>query len=447
MEWEKVTRLVDDLSGDEHAWVDFKVDYEIGGIHSKKAEFIRDVASLANTLTEKDTHYIIVGVDDDGEYVGITGGRENHRGEGPRHIFSFDESQIQQIIDSNLVPSPTITWHTFENDSKKFGVLEIEPLESPPCLTAKHIDENEKRHLHKGLIYVRKGSSKKIASREEIQEILEYRVRQQRERILNGVTKAIQIGPEWIDRISDALPEDEGIPLTAASDASEADFEITQRLTREPASTLDEQLNEDISQWKYRGDDFVEAKPLWQYYAGPNALTLDKTALMFLTQSAIKNEAFGGFWVAEADPEDRIDLLLETPKSHLRARRAGSVMLILDDSDGFDALLDTCGTNARYGYLKTCNRKLGNTIEDRVNFVLKGEQYSLNHNTWRREFNVKDFGVDQIRELLPTVAEHLVDLQEKVREHPSFGEEWTKFSNALWDLEVIYLGSVVGNYN
>lgn len=446
MEKAEALDLIDGLGGDEHTWVDYKSDYEIGGIPRDKAEFIRDVSSMANTITEKSRHYIIVGVNDDGNIVGIAEGRKDYRGEGPRHIFSYDESSIQQIVDSNLAPGPELKWFTYEEGGNKFGILTIGPLESPPCVTTQHIDEDDIRHLHKGVIFVRVGSGKKIAGREEVQKIINYRIQQQRERILEGVHRAVQIGPEWIERLSDALPEDSGVPITGVEDPDDADLEITQRLTREPASTLDEQLNEDIAQWKYRGDDFIEAKPLWQYYANPNTLTLDETAIMFLTHSALKNYALGGFWLMEADPSERRSMAVREGMRHHRAESAASLLLLLDDEDGFHELMDKSRTNSKYGFLSTCEDKFGNTITNRVNFLLEDGEYDLQHDIWRKNFDVRDFDVDEIRQFVPDLAEQLVDIQENMKEYPSLGSKLESFRNALWDLEAVFVGAISGDY-
>lgn len=294
--------MLSDLGGDEHAWVDFKEDYFIGGIAQKRAEFVRDIASLANTRTDSDEHYLFIGVNDDGTIVGISPNSETYSGSGPRHIFSYDGSDIQEVIDSKLNPAPTLSWHTFDYNGDTFGVLVVEPLAAPPAVTTQHInDSSGNRLLHKGLVFIRKGSGKMIAGREELEAIIGFRIRQQREEILDGIHKAVELGPEWIDRLEGTFEEVPGIPLATAEDSEEADMDVAQRITREPASTLDEQLNEDIARWKGRGDDFVDAGPLWEYYAGFEELRLDEVALRFLTQSALKRTC--AYVARKDDPE------------------------------------------------------------------------------------------------------------------------------------------------
>ncbi|WP_336358493.1 AlbA family DNA-binding domain-containing protein [Haloarcula sp. CGMCC 1.6347] len=446
MDKQSALDLINELDGEEYDWVDNKIDYDIGGITKYKVEFIRDIAAMANTITDKDSHYILIGIDGDGELVGIDESRIEYRGEGPRHIFSYDGASIQQTIDSNLSPSPKLAWHKFEHEAKKWGVLEITPLSDPPCVTVQDIYNGNDRVLHRGLIYLRKGSSKSIATREDIQKIIQYRISQQRQQILDGVHKAIEIGPEWIDRLSGALPEDKGIPFTTAEDPASADLELTQRLTREPASSLDEQLNEDIAQWKYRGDDFIEAKPLWQYYAEPNSLSLDKTAVTFLTNSSFKNYLLGGFWLMEVDESDWADIILSEALGHHRAEKAASLALLLDDDSAFESLMNKARTNSKYGFLSQCEGKFGNTINDRVNFLLKDGQYNLQHDTWRKEIAVKDYSPNEIRGFVPELGRNLVLIQEDLKETQRLRGRFEKFRNALWDLEVVYVGIIAGGY-
>lgn len=429
--------LIDELGGDEHEWIDFKQDYYIGGITPKTVEFIKDISSLANTRTEHPAHYIVVGVTDSGDLVGISEEAENYEGSGPRHIFSYDENNIQQIIDSNLNPAPEMSWSTYAKNGKQFGILTVTQLSAPPCVTAQDIfDDSGNRLLHKGLVYVRKGSGKKIAGREELETLIEDRINRQRDQILEGVHKAIEIGPEWIDRLGEALPDESSIPLATAKSSDEADLEVTQRLTRQPASTLDEQLNEDISQWKHRGDDFIERVPLYQYYAGVEDLDLDNVALEFLTQSSIKNDHLGFFWLMRASSDERKEIILNTPDIHRRLRYAAKVLLLMDAEDIFDALMEQSSSNAKYGELRTCKQKMGNTIRDRVKFVLKDEEYSIKVSSRTYNFNVEELEKEEIEEKIPELADLFVELSQKAdgwHLRRIMGES----RKAVWDLEVM----------
>lgn len=438
MDRQEIEDLVEDLAGDEHTWVDFKVDYEIGGIAPKKAEFIKDVNSLSNTITEQNEHYIIIGVSEEDGIVGIASGKESYSGSGPRHIFSYDESDIQEILDSNLDPSPITEWHTFRKDGNKFGILVVKPLPEPPSIISQDInDSSGNRLLHQGLIFVRKGSGKKIADSEELERIIRYRIECQREQILEGIHRAIDIGPEWIDRIGKVLPDEPGLPLATTDDPDQANIEVTQRLTREPASTLDEQLNEDISQWMSRGDDFIEIDPLYQYYGKSSKLHLDEVAIKFLTQSSIKHDNLGVFWLTNANKETQQEAILETPNYHHRIERAAKVLLIMGDDTRLDNLLYQNQENAKYGDLRMCKQMIGNELQSRVDKLVKTNEYSLNHDGWTRDFCPGDMEAGEIRGLIPEVAKQLRDLQNRYENRqPGWGKR-DEFKDALWDLEVI----------
>ena len=438
MDHEEAKEILSEVDGDEHAWIDFKTDYEIGGIKSKKAEFIKDVASLSNTLTDRSLHYIFVGVDDDGTVVGITEGRESYRGEGPRHIFSYDESDIQEAIDSNLDPAPVISWHKFNSSDPTFACLTVEPLDTPPTLTRKTIKSSAGNIvLQKGLIYLRKGSGKKIAEKEDIERIVEYRINKQRDQILDGIHKAIEIGPEWIDRIGTNLSDSDNVPLATAEEPENADIQVTERLTREPASTLDEQLNEDIARWRGRGDDYIDKRALYEYYSQPTELKLDDLAIKFLTHSALKNDLLGTFWLERTKRPHQSDIIRNTPKKYHRIERAAKVCLIMNDRDSYDELIETSGHSNDYGDLRVCNQKLGNTVDDRRRYLLDDDHsgyYSLKHRDYKKEIVIKDLTNGEIREIIPQISNELVDLHDHYTSNRLFNR-YHKFHDALSDLE------------
>jgi hypothetical protein len=121
-------------------------------------------------------------------------------------------------------------------------------------------------------------------------------------------------------------------------------------------------------------------------------------------------------------------------------------MLLLDDEEGVDKLMEMSRTSDEYGHLPTCKSKFGNTIDDRVNYVLKNREYELQHDSYREEFDARDFSPEEIRQFVPSLAENLVDIQDRVDEYPSLGTRLEEFRDALWDIEAVYVGSVIGGY-
>jgi len=57
MEKQDVLNILSEIGENEHDWVDFKEDYHIGGEPHTKAEFIRDIASFANTILSQSERY------------------------------------------------------------------------------------------------------------------------------------------------------------------------------------------------------------------------------------------------------------------------------------------------------------------------------------------------------------------------------------------------------
>jgi hypothetical protein len=281
-----------------------------------------------------------------------------------------------------------------------------------------------------------------IAGREELEDLIEFRIRQQRDEILDGVHKAIELGPEWIDRLEGTFDDSPEVPLATTEEPEEADLAIAQRVTREPASTLDEQLNEDIARWLGRGDDFVSAQALWEYYAGFEELRLDDVALRFLTQSSLKNRILGVFWLEKAKEMTRQEILLETPNNHHRIERAGKLLLLMDNMDTFDTLMEQSTSDASVGDLRTCKEKMGNSKSNRVRYLLRSDdEYSLKYSDWSEKFRARELDKGEIYDLIPSIADQFVEIQELYER----GEAWSlreQFRDALWDLEVVLGGEV-----
>lgn len=220
MDPEDVFDLVSGLDEAEHRWIDFKQDYYIRGIAPKTAEFVKDICSLANTLTDRDRHYILIGFDDEGNLVGVSEGSENYSGDGPRHFYSYDESDIQDIVDSNLSPLPDFSVYKFEEDSEKFAVLELRPDTRVPHITTQDIhDDQGHRVLHRGLIFIRTGSGKKIVEYEDLNRIINYRARQEREDLLDDVRQIVELGQDEIESLGAYVTDSDGIPASPDSDA------------------------------------------------------------------------------------------------------------------------------------------------------------------------------------------------------------------------------------
>lgn len=434
MDEDELAELISQLSGDEHDWVDLKEDYHPGGFPKKKAEFIKDIASLANVISERSQHYLIIGVDDSGDIVGIDQDEKKYRGQGPRHIAYYDESDLQEVISSHLSPAPTFSIETFEIDDKEVMLLSVTPMTGVPCLVSKDLNNDSgTSFLNRGTIFVRKGSGKKIAGADELQRIIDARIQQRRSEILDGVKKAIDLGPEVVSRLSAIVPEDADFSVSTASDA---ELEVAERLSRDPAKSLDAQLNEDIAQWLGRGD-FIGKKALYEYYSKPDEITLDSEAIKFLTQSSIKSHFSGFYWMKDYSVDEIREVLLDTPNKYHELRMAAKLLMLVGDTEGIKELLKSTRHDEDTSGFKKPIQRSNNLLRNRAKELLKGEEYILIFDGWRKEIDVTSIDEEQILNIIPEVASKLVVIQEdydtgtKLRH-----DKKTRFENVLFDLEI-----------
>ncbi len=423
--------LIDELSGDELAWVDFKEDYEVGGIAKKKAEFIKDVCSLSNTLVEKEERYIIVGCDDDGELVGYDEEREEYRGDGPRHIISYDESDIQEWITDNLEPAPVIEFRTFRTDQIPFGVLTVLPVDAPPSIIKQDLfDSNNTQYLHKGRFYIRRGSGKEIGSHEDLERILQNRISSRREEILDGVEKAIHLGPEFIERLSSGTT-DSGIEI---SESEDSDLEVKQRLTRQPASTLDQELNEDIAS-KYRSRGFTGAIPTWRYYESPNSLSTDKEACEYLYNCGLKHNVLGTLWLTELTEDLAVSLIPEIPEDRQRGELAAKIATLRGDEE----LLEQIEDQMRYGpstETREYHDIIDNNVNNRINHLRFSSKYDIGYADYNDSFTLRKLSARECKEKISQIAEQLQKIEEKLSTDRNFRGRRDKFREAIHDLEL-----------
>ena len=432
MDREEALELIDQLDGDELSWVDFKQDYEIGGIAEKKAEFIKDVGSLANTLSGNEERYILVGCDDDGNIVGYDESRENYRGAGPRHIISLDESDMQEWISDHLEPAPEIEFRTFQQGDCSFGVLVVRQVGSPPTIVKRDLyDSNNNLFLHQGRFHIRRGSGKKIGTHEDLERIVQHRIDSRRDEILDGVEKAVHLGPEFIEQLS-SLTGSDALGSTASGDAQ---LEFRQRLSRDPATSLDQELNEDIVRTAYRDDDYAEAVPTWRYYASPSSLTLDEEACRYLYNCGLTNGVLGTLWLSKLSEDEAVSAIPDIPNDRTRGHRAAKIAFLR----GSEELLTNIGDAMMYGESPTTRSyrdQLDWTPEKRFRHLLESKEYRLVYEDWSKSFEPEQLDKQECREKIHAVADQLEGIEDALTSNPGIRGVRNDFRNAVHDLEL-----------
>jgi hypothetical protein len=434
MKRDEATELIDDLQGDEYNWVDFKQDYYILGVNIKKSEFIQDIAAMSNTMSKKDTHYIIVGVDDEsGDLVGVSDDYNSF--DGPSHILSLDDAKLQNTISDYLSPTPNITIHKYTDTDPIFGLLEINPIKKKPCVIDSTIESGGNVYLQKGLVYTRYGSRNTIARRSELEEILDERIHRRREEILEGITKATEIGPEAVAKVGEFTYEEEGDITIDIGE--EADFVFDERISREPVSDLDSQLDQDISQWASHENTLIGKDGLWSYYSSPDEITIDEEAVAFLTHASIDNGSYGIYWLSYVGNKKRRNILNSIPKKHHNNVRVAEVFSAFGDTEG---LIKYCGNIGEstgsnpFGRLIDVSDK---SSENRQRELVSQSIHDIGYKDWSKDINMHDVDLDQAKELISELSSHLPKIQSRMSGMDSWYEKRENFQQALCDLEIV----------
>ena len=143
--------------------VDFKeIGYFVSTATSKKdkdADFLKDILSFANTIRERPA-YIIIGVKDNGDRIGIT-----------EHDFT-DNSVLQAKIKDKTNPIPKFSAYPYhDKEGRKYQIIEI-PVSwySGPCLPTVALGNQ----IEKGTVYLRRLSSNEKAIPDEIAKLYDW---------------------------------------------------------------------------------------------------------------------------------------------------------------------------------------------------------------------------------------------------------------------------------
>lgn len=432
MNREEGKTLIEDLRGQESDWVDFKQDYRVLGHKQVLKSFIKDVAAMANTDSGEEEHYIIIGVDDDGELVGVSGDYDENG--GPSHILALDDAKIQNAIGEYLSPTPNVTLYKFTSQPPMFGVLIINPIRKKPCIVTDSIESGGQTFLQKGLVFVRHGSRNAIALRGDLNEMIEGRVRTRREEILEGIRKAAHMGPEAVAQIGDVVQDDDGATIDIGEDA---DFILEERISREPVSDLDKRLSQDISQWATHDSVLIEAKSLWKYYASPEEISIDEEAVAFLAQASLQEKTTGIYWLTYVTPEDVRNILESTPDNFHEVKAAARVYAAIGDRAGIEEFYAQSTESTDRGRLEELEDIANMNQEKRVEELVQTNTHDIGYRDFSKEISPTTLGVEEIRERIPELGEHLAHIEEEVAGFGSWYQKKEQFRDTLRDLEIV----------
>ena len=156
----------------ENESVDLKRELHLEN-SNEKAEFIKDLISLANSAT--DIGYLIIGVDNNGDLYGTE---------------ALSEERLQQIAHTYIYPNIVLGYSNLVLDSKLIGIIEIQGIEKPHRVI-KSIDR-----LLMNDVFVRHGSTTAKASPDEMFRMREKDTEIQREieSLTRGAEKHLKLG-------------------------------------------------------------------------------------------------------------------------------------------------------------------------------------------------------------------------------------------------------------
>lgn len=434
MNEEEALQLISELGGDEHRWVDFKEDYDVGGTKYHKAEFVKDIASLANSITGRDTHYIFVGCTEGDGVVGMNyteiGNEEteeseadeleDEEGDSPRHLMSYDESDIQETINQYLSPTPNFTLHTFDTDDGELAVLEIRPSANVPSVVENRIHDDANTYLHAGRIWIRGGSGKKVALREDIEDIIQFRIQAQREFLTDGLRRVVDLGPEFLMDIATLGPEEEA-DFTISPD-EEGDLSVSSVLAHPiEFSGPQEEIYSDVSKWRQRDSYTSDLESLYYYYSNETEFEKDEDVIAFLFQSSLSHWIPGIFWLREIEDNQILSLISDVPDQHPSRRVACKILLLMGEDEFLNDFIGESDSIHRDGRSISKYRRLAGihprydsetSVSQRWEEILSVIS-EVDFDDLQLSGPMSEFQEEDAIELIPQIATRLMDLESR----------------------------------
>lgn len=222
----------------------------------KKAEFIKDIQSLCNSLSDEPARYLVIGYN---KHKKVFEEVENYQ--------DFDDGKLVTLLSAYFDPEITFKTHAFtSDDGKHFVVIEFPKDKlAPPHLIKKEMKGQGKEvYLNLGEIWIKGGgkggsSSKRRATRDDLYEMFDLYIEQLTEkRTQIRVSEAIKVKQVGILAKELILPENFDSSLIYKED--EVFINITKQLILGEKSTYLRELVEDLRQnllsaWKQTKHD------------------------------------------------------------------------------------------------------------------------------------------------------------------------------------------------
>ncbi|MCU4799728.1 ATP-binding protein [Halobacteria archaeon HArc-gm2] len=339
MEQEEVLKLIEQLDGDEHSWVDYKSDYRINGNPHIEVEFLKDVLSLANAIHDDRERYVLIGCDEDDGIVGVSDDAFDDSAD-KRHILSFDEDDLQEKINGWMTPSPRVELHTYEEDGCTFALFIIHEPDNPPSISDSHFSHDGNSLIEEGEIWIRSSSGKDRATHEAIENIIQKRVKEEREFILEGVRRVVGMGPEAVADVGKLQPSEKAEADISFEISPDGDYQVSGEVFRRRFDSLQEEIDADIAKRDQTPNYTVDLQNLMRYYANLGSLDGDEEVAELLVYSSLTQWLQGTYWLMGASADTCKEILSKTPDDSVARHSACKSLLIAGERDLFDDFME-----------------------------------------------------------------------------------------------------------
>lgn len=353
---EEVEQLAGELTGDEHTWIDLKRHYPIDKDrgNEKKADFIKDIAAMANTVSlqpnysprflNEDERYIMIGVDDSGDIVGTTEDLS-----GYTSLLEVDTSTPQNILADYLTPTPDIEIHKYDDTEPYLCLIVVEAHDSPPVTISRELGSE----LSRGDVYIRDGDRNRPARREDYQDFVQFHLEKERDYITDGIQQVVGMNIDYLRDLGEvreveAEDDDNVIPVSPGEDGPDIQSSLIDPIELD---SISRELNADVTKWRRRDRHSCSEESLYDYYLNTAQLDLAEEQLAFLVQSSWNNGHLGSFWVWKMESKD--PLLHAVENTNIRSMESnhtlylGQLLACLGSEDTAEQLVDYTGVNDR----------------------------------------------------------------------------------------------------
>lgn len=402
--------LINQLSGDEHSWVDYKSDYIVEGNPYIKTEFLKDVLSLANAIHDEDERYVLIGCDEEDGIVGVSEDAFEES-EDKRHILEFDEDDLQEKVDGWMTPSPRLELHTYNNEGDTFAILVVNEPDHPPSICNTQFndeDEDEDRTLiEEGEIWIRGSSGKHRVTHETLENIIQKRITDEREFILEGVRRVVDMGPEAVADVGKLQPSEKAEADITFEISPDGDYEVSGEVFRRSFGSFQEEIDSDVAKRKENPEYTVGLQSLMRYYANFDSID-DKEVAELLIHSSLTEWLQGTYWMDTIPSETREEILADTPDDRAARHSACKCLLISGNEEYFNEFIGDSSSIRSPMFNVTKYRRLFDSEQEvKVREIITSSPVVTVDG---EEIETDDqIDAEKARELIPKTAEEWLD--------------------------------------